>query len=112
MLNIHTKFNHIRETKGKNTIVLDGGLGTQLETVYHANLKHDFSKKLGSLWSGKVLLQSPELVRRAHMDFVEAGSEIIITNTFKGDLETFDNDHQAFQKFIKDAVQGQYILSG
>ena len=105
MLNIHKKFNQIRKTKGNNTIVLDGGLGTQLETVYHANISNDFSKKLGNLWSGQVLLQYPELVQRAHSDFVEAGSDIIITNTFVGDLEKFDNDHQAFEKFVKDAVQ-------
>lgn len=56
-------------------VLLDGGLSTQLE-------RHgaDF---YGRLWTGKALLEKPELVRQAHRDFVEAGASIISTASYQ-----------------------------
>ena len=56
-------------------VVLDGGLSTQLE-------RHgaDFS---GRLWTGKALLEKPDVVERAHRDFVEAGATIISTASYQ-----------------------------
>ena len=56
-------------------VVLDGGLSTQLE-------RHgaDFS---GRLWTGKALLEKPDVVERAHRDFVEAGAMIISTASYQ-----------------------------
>lgn len=56
-------------------VVLDGGLSTQLE-------RHgaDFS---GRLWTGKALLENPDVVERAHRDFVESGAEIISTASYQ-----------------------------
>lgn len=56
-------------------VVLDGGLSTQLE-------RHgaDFS---GRLWTGKALLEKPDVVERAHHDFVEAGATIISTASYQ-----------------------------
>jgi homocysteine S-methyltransferase len=56
-------------------VVLDGGLSTQLErrgATFH-----------GSLWTGRALLENPEIVRQAHLDFVEAGAEIISTASYQ-----------------------------
>ena len=44
---LQEKLKAIRHKKGQNIILLDGGLGTQLETVHKCNVKH-------RLWSGRV----------------------------------------------------------
>jgi homocysteine S-methyltransferase len=55
-------------------VVSDGGMGTELEKVGVA--MH------GKVWSAAALLSDPEAVRRVHEDFIRAGAEVIITNTF------------------------------
>jgi homocysteine S-methyltransferase len=55
-------------------VVIDGGMGTQLEKVGVA--MH------GRVWSGEAVLSKPDAVRRVHEDFIRAGAEVIITNTF------------------------------
>lgn len=55
-------------------LVIDGGMGTQLEKVGVA--MH------GEVWSGAAVLSDPDVVRRVHEDFIRAGAEVIITNTF------------------------------
>jgi homocysteine S-methyltransferase len=55
-------------------IVIDGGMGTQLEKV--GVPMH------GKVWSGEAVLSNPDAVRRVHEDFIRAGAEVIITNTF------------------------------
>ena len=67
MLKIHKKIDHIREING-DIIFLDGGLATQLESVHSANIKHNQNKKIGNLWSGNVLIDTPNLVIRAHQE--------------------------------------------
>lgn len=55
---------------------LDGGMGQEL-------LASGMLPK-GTLWSA-VALQDPDLhqlVYRTHLDFIEAGSDVIVTNTF------------------------------
>ena len=36
-----------------------------------------------SLWSGIVNIEDPEEVTNAHVKFIEAGADIILTNTYK-----------------------------
>ena len=55
-------------------IVIDGGMGTQLEK--------DGVPMHGKVWSGEAVLSNPDAVRRVHEDFIRAGAEVIITNTF------------------------------
>jgi homocysteine S-methyltransferase len=49
-------------------------MGTQLEKVGVA--MHD------KVWSGESVLSNPDAVRRVHEDFIRAGAEVVITNTF------------------------------
>ena len=55
-------------------IVIDGGTGTELQKA--GVPMHD------KVWSGRAVLSDPDSVRRVHEDFVRAGAEVIITNTF------------------------------
>ena len=57
-----------------DVIVSDGGMGTQLEKV--GVTMH------GKVWSGEAVLSNPDAVRQVHEDFIRAGAEVIITNTF------------------------------
>ena len=55
-------------------VVIDGGMGSELE-AQGAPMDHD-------AWSGLVNLHDPGLVRRVHEDYVRAGADVLITNTF------------------------------
>jgi len=60
---------------GNGTIVLDGGLSTQLEMR-----GHDVNDPL---WTGRVLLDEPSAVTRAHADYVAAGAEVVISASYQ-----------------------------
>ncbi len=62
-------------------IVLDGGLSTELERR-GADLRD-------ALWSAKVLVEDPDLVRAAHLAFFEAGAEVAITASYQASFEGF-----------------------
>ena len=55
-------------------IVLDGGMGKHLERSGAPFRQPE--------WSALALLEDPDAVRRAHMDFIDAGADVIITNTY------------------------------
>ena len=64
---------HDKIAAGK-TVVIDGAMGTELEA--RGVPMND------KAWSGAVLLTHPDVVRAAHADYITAGAEVIITNTF------------------------------
>lgn len=55
-------------------VVLDGAMGTELERL--GAPMHD------AVWCGKALEDYPELVREVHHSYIEAGADIITTNTY------------------------------
>ncbi len=55
------------------TILMDGGMGSEIERRGMIS---------PTTWSGGPMLTHPELVRDIHQEYIEAGAEIIITNTF------------------------------
>ena len=58
-----------------NTIILDSAMGSRLEEMGH---------KLGSpLWSATVLQSNPEDIIQIHRENIEAGAQVITTNTFR-----------------------------
>jgi len=64
-------------------LVLDGGLATELE-ANGADLNDP-------LWSAKCLLSSPHLIRKVHMDYLEAGANIIITASYQATIQGFES---------------------
>ena len=56
-------------------VVLDGATGTELE-------RRGVPTRL-PLWSSWALLEAPQVVRAIHLDYVEAGADIITANTFR-----------------------------
>ncbi|KAF7806882.1 homocysteine S-methyltransferase 3-like [Senna tora] len=62
--------------------VLDGGFATELER-HGADLNDP-------LWSAKCLLTSPHLVRRVHLDYLDAGANIITTASYQATIQGFE----------------------
>ena len=55
------------------TILMDGGMGSEFDRR---------GLTTPTIWSGGPMITHPDLVREVHQDYIEAGAEIIITNTF------------------------------
>lgn len=62
-------------------LVLDGGMATELER-HGADLSD-------SLWSARILLDDPGLIRQVHADFFAAGAEIAISASYQASFEGF-----------------------
>jgi methionine synthase / methylenetetrahydrofolate reductase(NADPH) len=60
-----------RERIAQGLIVGDGAMGTLLDLYEYPDLPHELQN-----------LRNPEIIRRVHNEYIEAGSEIIETNTF------------------------------
>ena len=54
-------------------VLLDGGLSTQLGEI-------DIS---GPLWTARAVLEQPNRVRQAHLEFLQAGAEVVITASYQ-----------------------------
>ena len=63
-------------------VMLDGALATELER-HGANLKHE-------LWSAKMLIEAPEMIRQVSQDYLLAGADIITTATYQASFEGFE----------------------
>ncbi|MDF2711824.1 MAG: mmuM, partial [Nonomuraea muscovyensis] len=64
-----------------STLVLDGGLATHLEA-----LGADLSDEL---WSARLLLEDPDLIRRVHADYFAAGAQVATTASYQASLPGF-----------------------
>jgi homocysteine S-methyltransferase len=65
----------------RGSLILDGGLSTQLE-LGGADLRDP-------LWSANVLLHDPAAVREAHLAFLRAGADVLITASYQVSFEGF-----------------------
>lgn len=67
----------------KNVLVLDGGFSTQLSN--HVADRVDGNP----LWCSFFLHTDPEAVRKTHLDYLRAGADVIITNTYQASVGGF-----------------------
>jgi enediyne biosynthesis protein CalE2 len=63
--------NHLQQGE---VLIMDGGMGTE---ILHRGVPTTLP-----LWSAEALLTHPETVQRIHEDYIKAGAQIIITDTF------------------------------
>ena len=61
--------------------VLDGAMATELERK-GADLNH-------VLWSAKLLLTSPQMIQRVHLEYLWAGADILLTSGYQASFEGF-----------------------
>ena len=62
-------------------VILDGALATELERR-GANLND-------ALWSARILLEDPDLIRQVHFDYLVAGADVITTASYQATFEGF-----------------------
>ena len=70
----------VRERFG-GALVLDGGLATELERR-GADLRD-------RLWSARLLLEDPDLIRAVHADYFAAGADVAISASYQASFEGF-----------------------
>jgi len=61
---------------------LDGGLGTTLEDLFRRDI-------FSPLWSAKPVDEDPQVIIQAHLAFLRAGADVILTSTYQCAFETF-----------------------
>uniref|UniRef100_A0A182YT27 Hcy-binding domain-containing protein n=2 Tax=Anopheles stephensi TaxID=30069 RepID=A0A182YT27_ANOST len=66
-----------------NVTVLDGGFATQLSVHVGKSIDGD------PLWSARFNATDPNAVFKTHLDFLEAGAEAIMTNTYQASIEGY-----------------------
>ncbi|HEY3476816.1 MAG TPA: homocysteine S-methyltransferase family protein, partial [Anaerolineales bacterium] len=62
-------------------LVIDGALATELERR-GCDLKDE-------LWSAKILLEQPEIIKQVHLDYFRAGADCAITASYQATIEGF-----------------------
>ncbi len=70
----------LRHELDRRVLVLDGAVGTELE-------RRGVATKL-PLWSAQALLDAPDVVEQIHRDYVAAGADILVANTFRTNPRT------------------------
>jgi homocysteine S-methyltransferase len=65
----------------RDCLLLDGALATELEAR-----GFDLADPL---WSARVLLEAPQAIARLHLDYLQAGADIITTSSYQASFEGF-----------------------
>jgi homocysteine S-methyltransferase len=88
-------------------LVIDGALATELERR-GCDLNDE-------LWSAKILLEQPDVIKQVHLDYFEAGADCAITASYQATLEGFAkrglNESEAIdliQKSVKLAREARH----
>ena len=84
---------NIRDLLGKQRLYFDGGMGTLLQS---AGLS---AGELPEIWN----LTHAETVKNIHLDYFNAGSNIVSTNTFGANSLKFDNLEEIIAAAVKNA---------
>ncbi len=71
----------------KSIVLTDGGMGQEL-------IRRS-GKEPTPMWSARVLLDEPDLVRELHADFISAGARTITINTYSATPERLERDGQS-----------------
>ena len=67
--------------ESQGVIVLDGGLATELEAR-----GEDLDDEL---WSAKVLMDKPGVIRQVHLDYLRAGADCVVSASYQATFEGF-----------------------
>jgi len=75
----------------RKLVLLDSAMGTELD-------KRGLSTQI-PLWSSKALIDDPDSIRQIHIDNIDAGAEIITTNTFRTQRRIFKKANYKLKEF-------------
>ncbi|HRW50767.1 MAG TPA: homocysteine S-methyltransferase [Caldilinea sp.] len=76
---MHDPLQEILERQG--VVIIDGALATELERR-GADLRD-------ALWSARLLLDAPDLIRGVHLDYLRAGADVLITASYQASYAGF-----------------------
>ncbi|RLQ89708.1 homocysteine S-methyltransferase [Planomicrobium sp. Y74] len=62
-------------------MILDGAMATELEN-YGCDLND-------GLWSAKILLENPEMIKKVHLDYFQAGADCAITASYQATIKGY-----------------------
>lgn len=86
-------------------ILMDGAMGTEI-------LRRGVPTTL-PLWSAEALLTHPEVVRNIHADYITAGAEILITDTFRTIARAFaqkeGSENAKDTKYVEEAYSATIL---
>lgn len=92
--------------KAGGCAVVDGGFATQLER--HGAVIND------PLWSALCLIKDPDLIKRVHLEYLEAGADILVTSSYQATLPGFlsrglsiEQGELLLEKSVKLAVEAR-----
>ena len=80
----------IKERLGRELLFFDGGMGTLLQD------EGLFPGELPETWN----LTHPEVIRKIHRKYIEAGSDIILTNTFGANALKFHDETFSLKEIV------------
>ncbi|KAF5287119.1 hypothetical protein FQR65_LT12342 [Abscondita terminalis] len=94
---IKNSLDSIKKSEDTAITVLDGGFATQLGCHVEESIDGD------PLWSAKFLRTSPHAVIDTHLDFLRAGADVIMTNTYQASIN-------GFMKYLNLTAEESYNL--
>ena len=77
----------------QGAVILDGGLATQLE-AHGCDLSD-------ALWSARLLIDNPDLIRQVHLDYFWAGADVCISASYQATLQAFQAHGVPVQEAIR-----------
>ena len=96
VLTVFTK-TEFKELMAQRILILDGAMGTEIQKYKLS--EDDFRGNLYPKWHTELkgnndllTLTKPDLIKKIHQEFVDAGSDIIETNTFNSN-KTSQSDY-------------------
>lgn len=88
-------YDMIKERLGKELLCFDGGMGTLLQEKGLA------PGELPEMWN----ITHPDEIRDIHRNYIEAGSDIVLTNTFGANALKFHDETCSLEEVVKEAVR-------
>lgn len=85
----------LQKRLGKELLILDGGMGTMLQ-----KRGLDLRKELPETWN----ITQSEVLIQIHQEYIEAGSDIILTNTFGGNPLKYKESEYSLGEMIRSSV--------
>lgn len=87
----------ILEYLKNNILITDGAMGT-----YYSDLTKDSTS-----FCELANINDPDIIKRIHLDYIEAGAKLIRTNTFSANSITLD----VSRGFVKDIIEQGYVIA-
>lgn len=84
----------LRDRLGKELLYFDGGMGTLLQEKGLA------PGELPETWN----VEHPEVIREIHRRYIDAGSDIVLTNTFGANALKFHDERCSLKEIVESAV--------